>query len=131
MIVIDTSAMIAIINHEPERQRFLEIMASADRCLISAVTLLETRMVVLGRFGTAGIDRFAEWLAAFNPEIVAFEGVHSDAAFVAYRTYGKGIHSTAKLNFGDCAAYALAKTQDLPLLYKGSDFAATDLVAAA
>ena len=72
----------------------------------------------------------ADWLATFNPEIVAFDEVQASAAFVAFKTYGKGIHSKAKLNFGDCASYALAKSQNLPLLFKGDDFAATDIMAA-
>ena len=130
MIAVDTSALIAIINHESERQRFLAIIAGADLCLISAVTLLETRMVTFGRFGGAGIDRLAEWLATFNPAIVTFDEVQTDAALAAFTIYGKGIHSKAKLNFGDCASYALAKTRSLPLLYKGDDFAATDIGAA-
>lgn len=130
MIVVDTSALIAITNHEPERQRLLEVIAGADLCLISALSLFETRIVTFGRFGPAGADRLAEWLATFNPEIVAFDEVQTDAAFTAFKTYGKGVHAKAKLNFGDCASYALAKTRDLPLLYKGDDFAATDIGAA-
>jgi len=130
VIVIDTSALIAVTNHEPERQAFLDAISQADRCLMSAVTLLETRMVVWGRFGIAGVDRLKEWLEAFDPEIVAFDASQADAAFTAFTVYGKGVSSTARLNFGDCAAYALAKTRNLPLLYKGKDFAATDLVAA-
>jgi ribonuclease VapC len=131
MIAVDTSALIAIANHEPERRRFLEIIAGADGCQISAVALLETRIVIFARFGTAGADRLAEWLATFKPEIVTFDEAQTDAAFAAFKTYGKGIHSQARLNFGDCASYALAKTRGLPLLYKGNDFAATDIVAAA
>ena len=131
MIVLDTSALIAITNHEPERRRFLEIIAAADRCLISAVTLLEMRIVTFGRFGAGGIDQLAEWLATFDPEIVTFDADLSDAAFGAFRVYGKGIHPQARLNFGDCASYGLAKARDLPLLYKGDDFAATDIKPAA
>ncbi len=130
MIAIDTSALIAVTNHEPERQRFLEHIASADRCLISAVTLLEVRIVTFGRYGAAGADRLAEWLDSFLPEVVAFDRAHADAAFAAFKTYGKGIHPKARLNFGDCVSYALAKSRNVPLLFKGDDFAATDIVAA-
>ncbi len=130
MIVLDTSALIAVTNHEHERQKFLETIARADRCLISAVTLLETRMVTFGRFGVAGVDRLTLWLATLNPDIVAFDEAQSAAAFAAVRTYGKGMNSTAKLNFGDCTSYALAKVRNLPLLFKGDDFGATDIVAA-
>lgn len=130
MIVVDTSALIAVINHEPERQQFLEIIASTDHSLVSAVTLLETRIVRLGRFGNTATERLALWFAAFAPEIIAFDRLQADAAVAAFETYGKGIHATARLNFGDCASYALAKTRNLPLLYKGDDFAATDIIAA-
>lgn len=77
-------------------------------------------------FRHRGGDRLKDWLESFDPEIVAFDAAQSDAAFAAFRTYGKGVSSTARLNFGDCAAYALAKTRNLPLLYKGTDFAAND-----
>ena len=130
MIALDTSALIAITNHEPERQRYLEIIAAADRCVMSSVTFFETRMVTFGRFGTAGVDRLADWLATFDPEIVPFDLSQSDAAFAAFKFYGKGINPSARLNLGDCAAYALAKSRNLPLLFKGTDFAATDIVAA-
>lgn len=86
MIAIDTSALIAVINHEPERPRFLEIIASADRCLISTVTLLETRILTFGRFGHGGVDRLSQWLASFDPEIVAFDVILADAAFTAFKT---------------------------------------------
>ena len=130
MIAIDTSALMAIANHEPERSRFLEIIAAADHCLISAVTILEVRIVTFGRYGAAGTDRLAEWLATFAPEFVAFDGAQAHAAFAAFKTYGKGINPKARLNFGNCASYALAKSRNVPLLFKGDDFAATDIVAA-
>ena len=88
-------------------------------------------MVTFARFGVAGTDRLAEWFATFDPQIVAFDEVQSDAAFAAFTTYGKGMASKAKLNFGDCASYALAKQRSLALLYKGDDFAATDVTSAA
>lgn len=131
MIVIDTSAIVAILNDEPERIRFLEIIADADLRLISAVTMLETHFVTYSRFGpdgSAGVDR---WLKMFEPEIVPFDLVQCQAAFEAFQIYGKGIRPGARLNFGDCAVYALAKTRRAPLLFKGSDFAATDISPAA
>jgi ribonuclease VapC len=69
-------------------------------------------------------------LATFNPEIIAFDDVQRIAAFAAFKFYGKGQNSDARLNFGDCASYALAKTRNVPLLFKSNDFAATDIVAA-
>jgi ribonuclease VapC len=130
VIVLDTSALIAIINLEPERTRFLEVIADADRCLISGVTLLEAHMVTFGRFGDGGIERLSQWLATFDPVIIAFDESQSAAAFAAFKSFGKGVHAKARLNFGDCASYALAKSRNLALLYKGGDFAATDIVAA-
>ena len=94
---------------------------------MSSVTLLETRMVTFARHGAAGSDLLEAWLDTFSPEIVPFDDVQADAAFAAFRAYGKGIHPAARLNFCDCASYALAKTRGLPLLFKGDDFAATDI----
>ena len=87
-------------------------------------------MVTFGLFHADGIARLSNWLQLFTPEIVPFDHVQAAAAFAAFQTYGKGIHSKARLNFGDCASYALAKTRNLPLLFKGGDFAATAIVAA-
>jgi ribonuclease VapC len=127
MIVIDSSALIAVILFEPERQRFLDIIAEVGNCAVSAVTILETRIVTYSRLGAAGVDRLESWLVSFAPEIAPFDEQQSAIAFQAFKTYGKGIHSTARLNFGDCASYALAKSRNLPLLFKGNDFAATDI----
>jgi ribonuclease VapC len=131
VIVIDTSALVAIANHEPERPRFLEVLAESDRRIISALTLLETRMVTIGRFGPAGAERLSEWLDIMKPEIVPFDHAQATAAYEAFLTYGKGIHPRARLNLCDCAAYALARSLGAPLLFKGSDFAATDVTSAA
>jgi ribonuclease VapC len=74
VIVLDTSAIVAVTNHELERPRFLQILAGEDRRLISAVTLLETRMVIFARFQQSGLDQFSEWLEVMPLEIVAFDG---------------------------------------------------------
>ena len=107
MIVVDTSALIAVVNHEPEWLRFLEIMSSADMCLIASVSILETHMVAFGRLGNDGSTSLSLWFASFTPLIVAFDEAQALAAIAAFRKYGKGIHATARLNFGDCATYAL------------------------
>lgn len=130
MIVIDTSALLAITNHEPERLRFLELLADADRRMISSVTLLEARIVLHSRFGRAGIDRLNEWLDAMRPEIVAFDLGQAETAFQAFAAFGKGVHARARLNICDCIVYALAKDLNAPLLFKGDDFAATDIRSA-
>lgn len=88
-------------------------------------------MVTFGLFGSAGVDRLDQWLASFNIEVVPFDKALAAAAFEAFKIYGKGIHPKARLNVCDCAAYALAKTRRLPLLFKGADFAATEFATAA
>ena len=130
VIVIDSSALIAILRREPEADRFLEAIATADGCLLSSVSLLETSMVLSGRTGNA-----ASWsdldalIARASMQVVAQDAGLAEAAREAFVRYGKGRHPAA-LNLGDCASYALAKTHSLPLLFKGSDFAKTDLTAA-
>ncbi len=130
MIAVDTSALVAIANHEPERLAFLNVLAGDDRRMISAVTLLETRIVIFARFGQQGIERFEEWLEVMSLEIVPFDAAQAAAAFAAFSVYGKGVHPAARLNFGDCASYALAKSLGIPLLFKGDDFRNTDIQAA-
>lgn len=131
MIVIDSSALIAIILYEPERVQFIDTISAADRCAVSSVTLLESQIVAFGRLKDAGTTQLNDFLAAIAPEIVPFDEHQSALAFQAFKIYGKGIHPKARLNFGDCASYALAKSRNLPLLFKGDDFAATDILPAA
>ncbi|MGQ0673857.1 MAG: type II toxin-antitoxin system VapC family toxin [Hyphomicrobium sp.] len=131
MIVIDSSALVAIINREPERVSLLHTIEKADGCFVSAVTLLETRMVVRGRFGAVAFKDLAVLLTEIDAEVVHFDHVQMDVAFAAFERYGKGMGTAAKLNMGDCVSYALAKHLSLPLLYKGDDFKPTDIVSAA
>lgn len=123
MIVIDASAIVAILTGEHDAQALLERIALASRRCISASNLLEARLVTeLGR----ALDPIllTNLLTRWEIEIVPFE--HVDLAFEAYRRFGKGRHP-AKLNMGDCAAYALAKARGWPLLYNGEDLALTDI----
>jgi len=124
-VVVDTSAIIACLTGEPERPQFMRILALAERRVMSSVNLLEARIVVTG---SKSLPR--SWLDDFlNNEvidIVPFDEPLSDLAFEAYGRYGKGRHP-ARLNMGDCAAYALAKARGWPLLYKGDDFSETDI----
>ncbi|MGC8477194.1 MAG: type II toxin-antitoxin system VapC family toxin [Acetobacteraceae bacterium] len=130
MIAVDSSALIAILRREPEADRFLHVIATADGCLLSSVSLLETSMVLAGRTGDA-----ASWsdldalIARAAMQVVAQDAGLAAAAREAFLRYGKGRHPAA-LNLGDCASYALAKAHGLPLLFKGSDFPKTDLTAA-
>lgn len=130
MIVIDSSAMIAIVNREPERIPMLEKIAAAEGSFMSAVSLLETKMVVRSRFGVAGLGDLEDLLDEMCTEIIPFDAGLAAIAFSAFERFGKGMGAPGKLNMGDCASYALAKSLDVPLLYKGNDFTETDIVAA-
>jgi ribonuclease VapC len=131
MIVVDTSALVAVLRREPEADDFLRCIAEADLCLVSAVSYTEAALVLAGRAGGRsswrGLDAL---LTRAAMQIVPHDAELATIARDAFLQFGKGRHRAA-LNFGDCAAYALAKARGLPLLFKGEDFAATDLAAAA
>ena len=131
MIVIDTSAIIAIIQAEPESTTFLDHVRRADRALMSAVSVLEAGMVLRSRRGPTGVAELAAMIEAMAIEVVPFDAAQADSAQLAFSLYGKGINPQARLNLGDCATYALAKAMSAPLLFKGNDFIATDIVAVA
>jgi len=128
-MVIDTSAIVAIAQNEPEAPTFERLIAEDPVRLISAATVLEAAMVLETRFGEPGGVELDLWLARADVDIVAVEVEHADQARRAWRRYGKGRHP-AGLNYGDCFSYALAKLTDEPLLFKGNDFAQTDIPAA-
>jgi ribonuclease VapC len=131
MIVADTSALIAIILGEPERDRFTASIAAAGRVGISAATLVEARLV-LHRRGGAKLSKAIDLLLASNRfEVIAVDPDQAGVAHAAFVAYGKGSGHPAKLNFGDLFSYALAKSRGVPLLYKGDDFVHTDIAAAA
>ena len=125
-MVIDTSALVAILQAEPERNAMLEALAKADRRLVSAVTVLEASMVLEGRYGpNAGAD-LELFLFDARTEIMPLDLRQAEAAVRAWRKYGKGRHP-AQLNLGDCCVYALAKVSQEPVLCKGADFQRTDI----
>lgn len=130
MIVVDSSALLAVILKEPEKQAFQDIIAAADRCIISAVNAHETATVLRVRYGRAAVVRFWELLADNVIEVFPFDESQVRTAAAAFDRYGKGIDAEARLNLSDCAAYALAKTLNAPLLFKGEDFAKTDIASA-
>jgi ribonuclease VapC len=129
-VIVDTSAIIAILRNEPEARSFLEAMSAASTIRMSAGSWLELT-VVTTRSGDARISDGADaLLARFD---VVIEDVTREIATIAnhgYRKYGRETRHAADLNFGDCFAYALAKATDEPLLFKGDDFARTDIVPA-
>jgi ribonuclease VapC len=130
VIVADTSAIVAIAFDEPERAAFQRAIESADRVLISTVSLLEAKMVVHGRRGERGVVILDDLLADPKFELVAPSERHAQAAYAAFIAFGRGSGHPAALNFGDLFSYALAKVRALPLLYKGDDFLRTDVVSA-
>jgi len=129
-IAVDTSALVAIVLGEAEAPAFLARLRLSPRALVGAPSALEARMVVYGRSGhraTILLDQLLE-LPAF--EIVPIGPTEMEAAWRAFVTYGKGGGHPAGLNFGDVLAYAVAKVRQVPLLFKGDDFARTDIVPA-
>ena len=128
-MVIDTSALIAILFGEPEGMFFTRAVADESRNLITAFNALETGTVVEARKGDAGGREYDLLMHRAQIEIVAMNADQAEIARAAWRKYGKGNHP-AGLNIGDCCAYALAKYSGEPLLYKGNDFIQTDIRAA-
>jgi ribonuclease VapC len=125
-VVIDTSALMAILLGEPERGKFIQLLSESETRLLSAANALETAMVVESRRGEAAGRELDLFLHRTKIEIVAVDGEQFSIARFAWRKFGKGRHPAA-LNFGDCFAYALTKTSSEPLLAKGEDFRRTDL----
>lgn len=132
MIVVDSSAIAAIALAEPEGFRFAQAIEADGDARLSAANYLEMANVMEGRHGASGqvlFDGCVSRLRAAGLLIVAFDETQADLAREGFRRFGKGRHA-AGLNFGDCFAYALAKALDAPLLFKGDDFAKTDIKAA-
>ena len=132
-MIVDSSAIIAIIRDEPEKlvmlDRLLNARSAGEATRISAGTLLETTIVV-DRYKDREASRLLDAvLAALMLEVVSVDAELAALARLANRTFGKGFHP-ARLNFGDCFAYALARQTGEPLLFKGRDFAQTDIVSA-
>lgn len=128
-MVIDSSALLAILQGEPERRRFNEAIEAAAERLLSVATFVEVSIVIDARYGPPGLHHVDLFLDRADIELVDVDAEQARIARDAYSRFGKGRHP-AGLNFGDCFSYALANTRGLPLLFKGEDFARTDLVAA-
>lgn len=126
-MIIDTSALIAIAKNEPDAEQLRSALVTADALRISAGTLLETYIVMDGKrnpTATALLDALLERIA---PVIEPVTAAHVSIARDAYRQYGKGSGHGARLNYGDCFAYALARERNESLLYTGNDFGQTDI----
>ena len=128
-MVVDTSALLAIAFVEPDAGRFLDAIEAAATRLISAATALEAAIVVEGRAGRDAGDDLDALVQRLALEVEPVKAEQVRLARAAWRAYGRGNHP-AGLNFGDCFAYALARATGEPLLFKGDDFARTDIAAA-
>lgn len=128
-MVIDTSAIVAILTGEPERASFIESVEAADSRLLSAATLVETSIVIENRYGAEGVRDLDLFLTTAGVDVVPVDGDQALVARRAFSRFGKGRHR-AGLNFGDCFSYALATTRAEPLLFKGQDFVHTDISVA-
>jgi ribonuclease VapC len=125
-MVIDTSAFLAILGKEPERDRLAAAIVGDPARLVSAAIVLETAIVIESRYGVTGAMDFDLLLHTIQAQIEPVTDDQVRVARLAYRQYGKGRHPAA-LNFGDCFSYALAKVSGQSLLFKGSDFSQTDV----
>ncbi len=128
-MVLDTSALLAVLLGEPERDPFIVVLADAEDPLISAATLVESSIVMRAKTGDGGVADLDDLLAAAAVRCVAVDSVQAHLARDAFARFGKG-RAVAGLNFGDCFSYALAKATARPLLFKGSDFSDTDITPA-
>jgi ribonuclease VapC len=128
-MVVDTSALVALLGMEPESARIAGAIEHDPTRLISAATLLETGLVVEARYGPPGGHELDLLVAKAGLSVESVTPEHAEIAREAWRRYGKGRHSAA-LNFGDCFSYALARATGEPLLFKGDDFSQTDIAVA-
>jgi ribonuclease VapC len=125
-MVLDTSALLALLLDEPEAEDFRAAVEDDATRLVSAATLLETALVIEARKGEPGGRELDALVHKADIVVVPVDAEHVSEARRAYRRFGKGRHA-AGLNFGDIFAYALARTSGEPLLFKGDDFARTDI----
>jgi ribonuclease VapC len=128
-MIIDTSALVAILTAEAQAAALSVRVARAGRAVVPAHVLLEASMVLAGRKTPEELPDLDAYLARIGAEVLPFTAAHAEAARLAFLRYGKG-RDPAGLNFGDCMSYAVARVEALPLLFVGQDFARTDVAAA-
>jgi ribonuclease VapC len=128
-MVIDTSALVAVLCNEPDAERYEEIIDRGPSRLMSVASALEAVIVLESRFGDSGAQELDLLIHRLPIKLVAVDLDQLEWARLAFQRFGRGRHP-ASLNFGDCFSYALAKVTGEPLLYKGNDFSQTDLPAA-
>jgi ribonuclease VapC len=127
-MVIDSSALLAILQNEPERRTFNEAIEAAETRVMSAATFVEVSIVIESRFGAEGIRDLDLFIERAGIQIATVDAEQAHVARRAFSRFGKGRHE-AGLNYGDCFAYALATVLGEPLLYKGEDFRRTDVTS--
>ena len=128
-MIIDTSAIIAVLRGEPDASTFARAIADATIRRVSTVNFVESAVVIDASKDPIASRRFDEFVKEANISVEPVTADQAQIARAAYRDFGRGSGHPAKLNFGDCFAYALAKSFGEPLLFKGSDFAHTDIVS--
>jgi ribonuclease VapC len=125
-VIVDSSAILAILFDEPEREDFLQRILGAPSVGVGAPTLVETSVVLSSRLGDAANGVVSGWVERAGLVVVSFDATHWSVAADAWLRFGRGRHPAA-LNLGDCLAYATARVSGRPLLCKGEDFRQTDL----
>ena len=129
-MIVDSSALIAILRQEAGSQNLLDAVVSKANCAMSAASFLETAIVVDAERDPVASRELNDFLQKTAITIIPFDAAQARVAREAYRDFGKGSGHKAQLNFGDCFAYALAKSLGEPLLFKGEDFRLTDVIPA-
>jgi ribonuclease VapC len=129
-VIVDTSALVAILKQENDAESYADALAHADELLLSAANYLETSIVIDGQQDPVASRQVDNLITKAGIEIATVTAAHAKIARAAYRDFGRGSGHPAKLNFGDCFAYALATALGEPLLFKGDDFIHTDVTPA-
>jgi ribonuclease VapC len=127
MIVVDTSVLIAILKDEQDAPELIERLGEASKRYVSAGSMLECGIVVAAKYGSVGLIELQNLHHSLQMETVPFDADQARVGYQAFSRFGRGSKHPARLNFGDCFAYALASTRNLPLLFKGDDFLHTDI----
>ncbi|MDQ4135584.1 MAG: type II toxin-antitoxin system VapC family toxin [Pseudomonadota bacterium] len=130
MIVVDSSAVIAVVQKEEGFERFVTALDTAETAIMSQANFLEVAIVLVKRYGTEGLSRLDRLREALAVELRDVDGRQLGFAIDACARFGRGVGHPARLNYGDCFAYALARATGGPLLFKGDDFAHTDVKVA-
>ena len=126
-MVIDTSALLAILQREPERRSFVEAIESADSTRMSVASFVESSIVIESRYGAEGLRDLDRFISRASIELIPVDQEQGELARTAFSRFGKGRHR-AGLNYGDCFSYAVAIALGEPILYKGDDFIHTDVL---